>query len=146
MNDTAEIFTVTLYCESALSVDKPIRLGDHVPIRIEVKNVSSKPVWITGVLDGSERGLRFPHYMPLIEGPVANKNAPEYPDAGTSPLRKKDFRLLSPEESFDPTNETIYTGIRSLHSETLFHQSRENIVSAWYFQRIATTMNNGLAP
>jgi hypothetical protein len=75
--------------------------GKPSPIAVEVKNVSASPVWIVGVLDGSELGVRYPHYVPKIVGPDYVQPKPEFPEM-TSPIRPADFRLLKPGESFDP--------------------------------------------
>lgn len=59
---------------------------------------------MTGVVDGSEEGSRYPHYLPQIaiaEQVVAVPPPPEDPLVG--PLRLTDFRLLRPGEAFDPT-------------------------------------------
>lgn len=75
-----------------------------MPIRIEVKNVSSGDIWMVGVLDGSESGTRYPHYLPEIRlagRVVAKPPAPE--DPLVSPLRLADFHLLEPGAGFDPT-------------------------------------------
>lgn len=55
-----------------------------------------------GVLDGSEVGLRYPHYLPSVQGPDYESPTPEWPDM-ISPLRMNDFLLLQPGEAFDPT-------------------------------------------
>lgn len=93
------IVTLTLY-----GPDRPLARGAPVPIRIEVKNVSSDSIWMVGVLDGSETGTRFPHYLPEIRlaGHLGAKPpAPE--DPLVSPLRLTDFHLLEPGAGFDPT-------------------------------------------
>jgi hypothetical protein len=84
--------------------DRPLLLGGPVPIQIEVKNVSSGSIWMVGVVDGSETGTRFPHYLPEIRltgRVVAKPPAPE--DPLVSPLRLADFYLLEPGTSFNPT-------------------------------------------
>ena len=57
---------------------------------------SEGPIWIVGVLDGSEAAYRFPHYKPSITRPrpVAQ---PEADGCGNVvPLRLEDFRQLAP--------------------------------------------------
>jgi hypothetical protein len=80
-----------------------VRLGASSPIRIEVRNLSqSTTIWLVGVLDGSEAGVRFPRWIPHVsatKGVVASTESPDF----TSPLRPADFRRLAPGESFDPT-------------------------------------------
>lgn len=81
----------------------PQKVGVVVPVKIEVRNVSSDPVWMIGVLDGSEQGYRFPQYQPSItsEPPVP---PPEMEECGNlAPLRLQEFTHLDPNESFDPT-------------------------------------------
>lgn len=78
------------------------KVGEQVPVKVEVRNVSSQRLWVVGVLDGSEAGARYPHYTPLITGPNYQPPALERPEY-TSPLRPQDFRLLNPSEGFDPT-------------------------------------------
>jgi hypothetical protein len=59
---------------------------------------------MVGVVDGSEHGVRYPHYRPSVEldgSVVARPAAPEDPLVG--PLRAADFRRLGPGEAFDPT-------------------------------------------
>ena len=76
-----------------------------IPIKIEVRNLSQQNVWVVGVVDGSEEGIRYPHYLPQISMAgqvVAEPPSPEDPLVG--PLRPADFRLLAPDEAFDPTS------------------------------------------
>lgn len=78
------------------------RVGEKVPVGVEVRNVSGLPLRVVGVLDGSEIGARYPHYRPRITGPGYQAPSLEGPEF-TSPLRPQDFRLLKPSEGFDPT-------------------------------------------
>jgi hypothetical protein len=83
----------------------PQRVAMPIPIKIEVRNLSQQSVWIVGVVDGSEQGIRYPHYLPRIalgDEVVAEPPPPEDPLVG--PLRLVDFRLLAPGEAFDPTS------------------------------------------
>jgi len=80
------------------------RVGVQISIQVEVRNVSQQPAWIVGVIDGSEEGIRYPHYLPEVWRAgqmVADLPVPEDPLVG--PLRMEDFRLLAPGETFDPT-------------------------------------------
>lgn len=79
------------------------RVGDVAQVSVRLRNVSSAPRLVTGVLDGSEFGVRFPHYLPRMEGSGRPEAVPEIPDF-TSPLRASDFRWLQPGEDFDPTD------------------------------------------
>ena len=79
-------------------------MGRPVDVRIEVRNASSMAVWMVGVVDGSENGIRFPHYRPSVAHGgvvVAEPSVPEDPLVG--PLRAVDFQHLGPGEAFDPT-------------------------------------------
>jgi hypothetical protein len=81
---------------------KTPRLGDLVQVEVKVRNLSPRPLLIVGVLDGSEAGLRYPHYTPQIVGPEHSLPPPEWPEM-TAPLRAQDFCRLKPGEAFDPT-------------------------------------------
>jgi hypothetical protein len=94
------VFAVTLS-----GPKEPQRVGAPIPIAIIVHNVSQQSVWIVGVVDGSEDGSRYPHYLPQITlagQVVAQPPPPEDPLVG--PLRLADFRLLAPGDAFDPTS------------------------------------------
>ena len=81
----------------------PQKVGVVVPVKIEVRNVSSAPLWMIGVLDGSEQGYRFPHYRPSITSDPPMP-PPEMEACGNlAPLRLQEFTRLDPDESFDPT-------------------------------------------
>jgi hypothetical protein len=98
----ANFFEIQIYIKSPVLKGQSVPANQAVSIGTRVKNISSNPVWIVGVLDGSEAGLRYPHYLPKIEGPSYEELKPEWSDF-TSPLRMKDFLLLQPGEDFDPT-------------------------------------------
>jgi hypothetical protein len=84
--------------------ERAVAVGEPVPVRLELRNVSDHPVWVTGVLDGAEEGIRYPHCRPLVTREGEAVAAPPPPeDPLVSPLRLADFRLLQPGESFDPT-------------------------------------------
>jgi hypothetical protein len=84
---------------------QPIKVGEPVPIAVELRNVSDHPVWVAGVLDGSEDGIRYPHYRPEVRRAGRIVAAPPRPeDPLVAPLRAVDFRLLQPGEAFDPTH------------------------------------------
>ena len=81
----------------------PQNVGVVIPVKIEVRNISSAALWMVGVLDGSEQGYRFPHYRPSIRSdqPVS---PPEMEACGNlAPLRLQEFTHLDPNQSFDPT-------------------------------------------
>ncbi len=77
-------------------------LDEPPELSVCVTNVSDKPVWMVGVLPGSE-GLRYPRYEVEIEGPSgpAKRPFPEGMDYGRG-LQPDDFVRLDPGESFDP--------------------------------------------
>jgi hypothetical protein len=89
---------------SLLVPDAPIPVGAPAPVAVEIRNVSDRPVWVVGVVDGSEEAIRYPHYLPRISRDGEVVAAPPPPeDPLVSPLRAVDFRVLEPGESFDPT-------------------------------------------
>lgn len=78
------------------------KVGAVVKVSIAVVNVSDRPVWIVGALEGSDIGLRFPHYLPQVNGERPSLSGEvEYLDMA-APLRLEDFHQLSPGQSFDP--------------------------------------------
>lgn len=82
----------------------PQAVGAFVPVTVAVRNASDRPVWVVGVLDGSEAGFRCPRYTPEIVGPRPLPPVEGMPWCGmVAPLRPVDFRELRPGESFDPT-------------------------------------------
>jgi hypothetical protein len=78
-------------------------VGETPTIAVRVRNVSTSPLLFVGVLDGSEFGLRYPHYIPEVTGPVDVRSLAEAPDF-TAPLRRTDVRTVQPGEEFDPTD------------------------------------------
>lgn len=90
--------------ELTLSVAQhPAKVGTVLPVHVALKNTSAAPIWIVGVLDGSEGSHRYPHYKPTITTPQPVAPA-EADDCGNvAPLRLVDFRQLAAGESFDPT-------------------------------------------
>jgi hypothetical protein len=90
--------TLVLEGPEEVHVGRPIRL------RVEIHNVSDHGIWMVGVVDGSEGGVRFPQYAPSVkldDRVVAAPPRAEDPLVG--PLRVEDFHRLDPGESFDPT-------------------------------------------
>ena len=78
--------------------------GTPIQIEVRVRNAGDRESWAVGVLDGSEDGIRYPAYRPLVTrdgAVVAQPGTPE--DPLVAPLRTADFRLLAPGEEFDPT-------------------------------------------
>ncbi|GLZ35857.1 hypothetical protein Lesp02_80440 [Lentzea sp. NBRC 105346] len=80
--------------------------GEARPVEVEIRNTGDSPVRFVGVVDGSEHGLRYPHYRPSITcGGVLVATPEPAEDPLVGPLREQDFRLLAPGESFDPAGE-----------------------------------------
>ncbi len=102
----------------ALSLRGPTeaqRVGVSVDIDVELRNVADHEVWVVGVLDGSEEGVRYPHYRPSISRDgivVAEPPPPEDPLVG--PLRVAHFQRLRPGESLDPTGTDVDAGFMPL--------------------------------
>lgn len=84
--------------------DGPQPVGQAIDVEVTVRNLGAEDVWIVGVVDGSEEGIRYPHYRPSVTrdgAVVAEPPSPEDPLVG--PLRIADFRRLDPGKGFDPT-------------------------------------------
>jgi hypothetical protein len=77
-------------------------LDESLDLSVLVINVSDEPIWMVGVLPGSE-GLRYPQYVAEIDGPSGpvELQFPEGLDYARG-LRAEDFVRLAPGESFDP--------------------------------------------
>jgi hypothetical protein len=78
-------------------------VGRPVRLEVQVRNQGTVDVWMVGVVDGSEEGVRYPHYRPRVTRGgtvVAAPPPPEDPLVG--PLRVSDFLRLAPGEAFDP--------------------------------------------
>jgi hypothetical protein len=77
-------------------------LGRPLAFSVQVSNLSDEPIWLVGVLPGSD-GRRYPQYVPEIQGPAGpvQVQSPEALDYVRG-LRPEDFVLLAPGESFDP--------------------------------------------
>jgi hypothetical protein len=81
----------------------PSPVGRPVPIRVELRNEGPGELWITGVLDGSETGTRYPIWRPSVRlGSVVVAEPPTAEDPLVGPLRESDFRRLAAGESFEP--------------------------------------------
>lgn len=86
--------------EIRLTAPPVVERHDPRPIAVRVTNVAGEPVWLVGVLDGSESAARYPRWLPIVAGgPWRPAERPDF----TSPLGVADFRRLGPGESFDPT-------------------------------------------
>lgn len=77
--------------------------GRPVPVRASLRNDGPGELWVVGVLDGSETGTRYPHWLPSIaRGDEFVAAPPRAEDPLVGPLRREDFHRLAPGESFDP--------------------------------------------
>jgi hypothetical protein len=82
----------------------PQPVGQSVDVAVEVRHLGAGDVWMVGVIDGSEEGVRYPHYRPSVtSGGVVAAAPPPPEDPLVGPLRVADFRRLGPGEVFDPT-------------------------------------------
>ncbi len=101
-------------------------VGHPVAVEVEVRNVSASPLWIVGVLDGSEAGARYPHYRPSISGPAPP--APfQFECGNVAPLRLQDFRRLMPGEGFDPTRALDGAAFMQLSTFLNFRPARPGV-------------------
>lgn len=100
--------------------DAPHPIGQPVPVGIEVRNASDQPVWIIGILEGSEAGFRYPYYQPTITGPEPLPEPDQLLHFGNvAPLRLGDFHRLASGASFDhtqPVHGAHYHPIRAFRS------------------------------
>jgi hypothetical protein len=81
----------------------PHPAGRPVSVHAELRNEGPGELWIAGVLDGSETGTRYPHWLPSVRfGDRVVAVPPPAEDPLVGPLRTSDFRRLAPGEAFDP--------------------------------------------
>jgi hypothetical protein len=100
-------------------------VGEPVPIRVEVGNVGERETCLVGVLDGSETGIRYPHYRPSVtlDGEiVAAPPTPEDPLVG--PIRSADIQRVRPGEGFDPTDRAVAPDYMPLFTFVTFRPAR----------------------
>ena len=116
---------------------EPQKTGQPIPVSVQVKNISDHPLWLIGVLDGSEAGLRYPHWQPEIITPHPLSEAEPLPLSDMSaPLRAQDFRRLQPGESFDPT---AATGEAAYLPITTFQNFRPAVPGRYEFRLTFST-------
>lgn len=97
------------------AVEEPDRpLGEPPRFSVQITNTSDQPVWMVGVLPGSE-GSRYPQYTVDIEGPSGpvETRLPEGLDMVRG-LQVEDFVELGPGESFDPQAGERFVPVQSL--------------------------------
>jgi hypothetical protein len=89
-------------------------LSRPLDLSVRITNVSDEPIWMVGVLPGSE-GLRYPQYQVEIQGPSGpvRMRFPEGLDYARG-LRPEDFVRLAPGESFDPQQGKGFVPIQKL--------------------------------
>jgi hypothetical protein len=89
-------------------------LEEPLEVSVRITNISNRPVWVVGVLPGSE-GLRYPQYVTEIEGPSGpvELRFPEGLDYVPG-LQLEDFVRLGPGESFDPQHGKGFIPIQQL--------------------------------
>ena len=117
-----EGITLELKGPEEVSVGLPIRL------HVDIHNATDHGIWMVGVVDGSEGGVRFPRYAPsvMLDGRVvADPPRPEDPLVG--PLRVEDFHRLNPGESFDPTEPTHGAAYLPLSTFANFVPSKQGV-------------------
>jgi hypothetical protein len=90
----------SLVCK--LSVEKTTyKIGEIPVIKVAIKNISNKDVYLIGSLDGSEIKRRMPYCYFDIEKP--RPDIIQYGFCGTTnPLRASDFVLVRAHSSFNP--------------------------------------------
>ncbi|MGW5469780.1 hypothetical protein [Streptomyces chartreusis] len=81
----------------------PHHVGEPVSVEVGLRNVSDADVWVVGVLDGSEAGMRFPYFRTAVLHDGRTVYRPVVEDPLVGPLLRSHFRRLGPGESFDPT-------------------------------------------
>lgn len=91
-----------------------LALDEPLDLLVQITNVSDEPVWVVGVLPGSD-GLRYPQYVAEIEGPSGPVPTalPEGLDYARG-LRPDDFVRLNPGESIDPQQGKGFIPIQGL--------------------------------
>jgi hypothetical protein len=89
-------------------------LSEPPELSVRVTNTSDEPVWMVGVLPGSE-GMRYPRYEVEIEGP-SGRAVPPFPEGMdyARGLQPADFKRLAPGESFDPQEGRQFIPIQQL--------------------------------
>lgn len=92
----------------------PHPIDEPPELSVRIVNVSDEPIWMIGVLPGSE-GMRYPLYRAEIEGPSGpvRLRLPEALDYARG-LRQEDFVRLEPGESFDPQQGQGFVPIQQL--------------------------------
>ena len=82
-----------------LVLDGPaeVSVGQPVDLRVQIHNASDHSIWMVGVVDGSEGGVRFPRYAPEVkfDGQVVAAPPPQE-DPLVGPLRVRGLPPAGP--------------------------------------------------
>ena len=85
-------------------VEGEAKAGYPVLFKTRITNLSGADVTVVGALDGSEMGIRYPHFtVAIVDG--AGKAFPWNPRAGrfhTNDIEERHFKTLKAGEEFDP--------------------------------------------
>lgn len=88
--------------ECKLIVNKKVfKVGELPEFKVEIKNLTSKEIYLIGSLDASEEKWRLPHCYFTIDKPFKDSTLIER-CGNMNTLRLKDFRLVKPNGIFDP--------------------------------------------
>ena len=89
----------------------PVPVGRPADVRVQVHNDGPGAVWMVGVLDGSESGVRYPLWRPAVwfEGAVVAA-PPVAEDPLVGPLRESDFVCLEAGASFEVGRLATFAG------------------------------------
>jgi hypothetical protein len=89
--------------ECRLIVNKTVfKVGEMPEFKVEIKNLTSNDVYLIGSLDASEEKWRMPHSYFTIEKPFKESNSLIGRCGNMNTLRPEDFKLVKPNEVFDP--------------------------------------------
>jgi hypothetical protein len=81
-----------------------LKIGEALCLIVSIRNDGHHPIWMVGVLDGCEAGIRYPYYRPEVWlGDTLAAEPARLEDPLIGPLRLSDFYWLEPGQSFDPT-------------------------------------------
>jgi len=124
----------------SLSAPASVAVGAPVSIRVALENRSGQAIWVVGVLDGSEAGARFPHYLPTISGPPGVPEPPPPWCGMLMPLRLQEFQLLQAGKQFDPTQATAEASFVPI---TIFTNFRASQPGRYSFHLTFSTLSQG---
>lgn len=81
------------------------KVGETPDINVSIKNHGEKDVYLVGSLDGSLEKWRLPYCYFEIEKPIIDSISPLARCGNMNSLKKKDFKLVRPNELIDPLSE-----------------------------------------